>query len=134
MSSLDAQIGNSRQNVSSLRSRLRLKVSFDVDRRRRWPRASGDPQFQPSSSSFLRSILYAKGAYFCLTRLPVRENAFPPHSRDRPTLLRRERERGCACVRASCAQCDQIGQYLTVLGYKFSDISGPNIWQFSRLL
>ena len=31
-------------------------------------------------------------------------------------------------------QCDLIGRFLKVLGYKFSNKSGPNIWQLSRLL
>ena len=51
-----SQISNlaPKKSVSPLRSRLRLKVSSklrrgDVDR---WPRASGDPQFRPSGTSF----------------------------------------------------------------------------------
>ena len=31
------------------------------------------------------------------------------------------------------SQCEQIGRFLKARGYKFSNKSGPSIWQFSRL-
>ena len=33
-----------------------------------------------------------------------------------------------------CNQCDQIRRFLKVLGYIFSNKSGPNNWLLSRLL
>ena len=47
-------------------------------------------------------------------------------------VIREEFEAGLETFQNS-SQCDQIGQFLKVLGYKISNKSGPTIWQFFRL-